>query len=441
MRMAGEPTLGQLLRGARGASSQENLAQRLGIKKQAVSAMERGQRVPSLSLLLRVHAELTSSGVAGGYEPLEWWLVAWIEAEASQKCDRAVLPGFEEAAAHLRAHLPGGRAGRGNTLLLQNFPDAFYPLTVIGGDRRESTPKSVADMFIYSGAVTDLTSLPGLLDGRKVSIRSDKLAVVLDEQTLNSQLGHSNLLILGSPAANWVARLVNHQAIFRFAIPDERRMWTEQLLRELRRADAVRLRILSQVIDILGRDRPEPNLKKLRDHLPANQIAFVDWAVATAEQLLAGHTPKQIMNEFRGGGIVDPIDRHVHGLITGEHNDFALVSLAPNPFSRTGDFVAVLVAGIHGPGTTHALRALTTEPSFFEHHPLGGVLEITMERFVDWSTRFQNAFYSWQTQRYDLSTLRQRLEDEPPRDGGIAKLLALIDRVEAPPSESELRYR
>ena len=89
------------------------------------------------------------------------------------------------------------------------------------------------------------------------------------------------------------------------------------------------------------------------------------------------------MNRFRKPGLVDPADWRIHGTVTKPHNDFGLISLAPNPFADSTDYVCIIVAGIHGPGTAQAVRALADAKNFRDH-PFGGVFEVTLDQFQDW---------------------------------------------------------
>jgi hypothetical protein len=117
------------------------------------------------------------------------------------------------------------------------------------------------------------------------------------------------------------------------------------------------------------------------------------------------------MNEFRAPGLIDLSDATLHARATRPDNDFALISLAPNPFStaKNHDYVCIMVAGIHGPGTAHALRALAEDD--FRDHPFGGIIEVEIDQFEDWPTRFQNASWRWQTKKYDSQKLLTNLKN------------------------------
>lgn len=107
-------------------------------------------------------------------------------------------------------------------------------------------------------------------------------------------------------------------------------------------------------------------------------------AADLARRVLDGSTAKAMMNKFRSLGILDLADQEQHARITYGSNDFALVTLARNPWSVDGRHRAVICGGIHGPGTALALRELLTRPERFESYPLGAVLEVKLRLDLDW---------------------------------------------------------
>ena len=86
-----------------------------------------------------------------------------------------------------------------------------------------------------------------------------------------------------------------------------------------------------------------------------------------------------------------------------------MISVARNPFAESTKYVAIMVAGIHGPGTAHALRALSVHD--FRDHPLGGVIEVRIDtKKKPWGDRIHSAWWEWQTQPYDVDKLLRNLE-------------------------------
>jgi hypothetical protein len=141
-------------------------------------------------------------------------------------------------------------------------------------------------------------------------------------------------------------------------------------------------------------------------------------ALILARRLLNGRNAKHVMNGFRKLGIIDPVSGVVQAKRTRQDNDFALISLAQNPFADTVDYVCIMVAGIHGPGTAHAVRMLAEDD--FREHPLGGIIEFELNLFKDWPTRFEQAATSrWETRRYTIQELRINFEhalEQPARE-------------------------
>jgi hypothetical protein len=88
-----------------------------------------------------------------------------------------------------------------------------------------------------------------------------------------------------------------------------------------------------------------------------------------------------------------------------------VITLAPHPFDDSGRFVAIVCAGISGPGTAHGLKALLTEQKLFAGHPFGGVIKVNLPaRENDWPGKFENAAWMWQTQPYTPETIMGRLQ-------------------------------
>jgi hypothetical protein len=258
-------------------------------------------------------------------------------------------------------------------------------------------------------SITDLTFLPRLgLDKTTTRIVSDKLFVVMEKDYLEEAFGRTNLLVIGSPAVNMAARVINDDALFRFQLPHARKFqdlmhsWvdiTDELeLSVMWRMAAEPARI--NVDHYADSGIPRSRLEKLR---------------SMVQELLGGVGAKAKMNEFRKPGLHDPADGTLQATATRSHNDFGVVSIGWNPFAQSTEFVSILVAGLHGPGTAHALRALAEDN--FREHPLGGIIEVILSPRDDWPTRFERAHWRWQTLKYDsekvLTNLTRILKDLP----------------------------
>jgi hypothetical protein len=405
------------------------------MSEQYISQIERGSRVPPLPIAIALHDVLRPE------TPLEVWLLEWLRAKVGHLPGPAQR-GAPDAVARALSELDASRRGRSNEhLSLADFPDAFLPLTVICGDRREATPQTPADIFVYSVAVTDLMFFPRLrIKDPLVTIKSDKQFLLMDEVFLKEHFGRTNLLVIGSPAVNLAARKLNHYAIFRVDYPGVVRRWEKTYLEQIdlskrdNLTNMMNLAVFWKMVQFIERrrareDSPEaapfalepedlPSFEKL---LSADEQAKFDRdklaeLADVLKTLVMEEGPAHVMNEFRKPGLVDPADRVRHGKTTRPNNDFGFISLAPNPFSdpADGSYVSVLVSGIHGPATAHALRALAEGD--FTKHPYGGVIEVTLDQFKDWPTRFQEAVWEWQTKDYTPQSLLRNLEtalDEP----------------------------
>jgi hypothetical protein len=243
-------------------------------------------------------------------------------------------------------------------------------------------------------------------------IRSDKLLVrmpfeYLEEET--PEIAERNLLVLGSPAVNWGARILNKGAIFPFRIDPDVVRQSEEMINDGRMQDeafASDFWDLAQAADENGVRLDDAELAKLND----DERQQRESAAQLARHVLGGSEAKAVMNKFRALGILDPADQENHGTFMHSANDFAVVSLARNPYSKSGRYRAVICAGIHGPGTAAALRELLTNPETFVARPLGAVLEVKLRTDLAWPDRFERARVTPQTREYSPHTVMQNIE-------------------------------
>lgn len=312
---------------------------------------------------------------------------------------------------------------------LADFPYAFEPLTIVCGDRREDPPRTKGDVFAYSVSIVDLTYLLELgLRSDSTVIKSDKLFAWMDDERLEREFGNTNLLIVGSPSVNLAARRINTHAVFQFAFDTEIKEWERQLRSTKELNDRQYLRRFWQIArnSDWARDPDAIGLESLMAGDEDDSLASRERAkkvARMAKELLKGNKAAYWMNRFRKPGFLDPVDGVVHGLYTREDNDFGLISLARNPFCKSNDYVCIFVAGIHGPGTAHALRLLGGQ-EHFESHPFGGIIEVELDLFnKDVSNRFENVHWAWQTGKYTAASLwaavNSEMCQEPPRREGL----------------------
>ena len=393
---------------------------------QQISTFEMGRNIPAINILVELYEILHGPLTGRRSDPEEFiaWLVDWTIAKSST--DAPAHSPLLSDSLRLLENLSQRRGARqappGPLRSLADFPGSD-PLTIILGDRRESRAKSVADCLIYSGSTTDATYLNLL--GHHMDhavIRSDKLLVRMPQDYLESMpaVSQSNLLIIGSPAVNWGARILNkNDAIFSFRIDDDVVARDEGLRAEDRMQDE---RFASIFGDLVRTARSVDGATMLDETQVRAQIPdedeqkLFDDAADLARKVLDGSTAKVMMNKFRSLGILDPADQEHHAQITYGSNDFALVTLARNPWCADGRYRAVICGGIHGPGTAWALRELLTHPERFASHPLGAVLEIKLRLDLDWPTRFDKATGSFQTKEYTTTSVLTHLETACDQD-------------------------
>lgn len=417
--------LGSLIKAAREAAgvrqgrrlSQEWLGEqcRPTRKYQRISQFEGGKAVPDVAGLVEIFDILHRDNETTPLDlsaTLAKWLTAWLST-TKPNGSPAFTSLFDEALSLLASQAqqrPVEPASQPLTSLAQ-FPGAD-PLTIIMGDRREQRVTSAADCLIYSGSITDAMYLPCLDSalGRAL-IRSDKLLVRMPQEYLEDEMpeiAERNLLIVGSPAVNWGARILNKGAIFPFRIDQEVVRQSELLLQDDRMQDedfASTFWSLAQNADENGVSLPPPQDSREEEQRQLEAAADL------ARQVLNGSTVKAVMNKFRTLGVLDPADQENHGTSTHTANDFAVATLARNPYSKSNRYRAVICAGIHGPGTAAALRELLENPGAFSSRQLGAVLEVKLRTDLAWPNRFERAKVSPQTKEYTPKGVLQNIEN------------------------------
>ena len=402
---------GRLVRGARlrRTWSQQQLAERVGKSKQWVAAVEVGRVLPPVDQLVGLFRALDAGG-GDAPEALAYWLVNWLQAAASARPsppEEAALVADALAVLQRDTDQPV-RTGNGRSL--DQFPGAFEPLTLVAADRRDTPPETRADLFILSGGVGDLTFLPRLRKTRsELRLRSDKLVVLGPDEMRHRELGRTNLLVVSSPAANWAARVLNSSAIFRYDIPAPARE-LDDLIRTVRDMDdGIILRLLWRLVSAAQETQEGFELPEIdASRLSAAQRERLPRAEALARELRAKGHPEQIMSQFHETGILDPVAGRRYQL-PAENFDYGMITVAPNPYATEDGFVSILVSGMHGTGTAHALDALISDPQMFADHPFGGVIQVHAQPYADWSERFLRADWEWKTPAYTPSALLERL--------------------------------
>jgi transcriptional regulator with XRE-family HTH domain len=447
-------TIAQLITDARKSTSltQEALAESLNKSTQWIGAMETGKAMPSLDLLLRVHGRLTEESATVGPD-LKLWLLAWLESklEIEQGKERDLaLDTIKEL--YRDSGRPGARKVRPWTApcTLRDFPEAFEDLVIVCGDRRESPPKTKGDLFVDSFSSADLVSLKALFERTgPLDLRSDK-AFALGHEYVRREYAHKNIIVLGSPAVNILARDINKHAVFRFSIPKSAREFLRCLDEEIPEINDPDLRVIFWDMASKWKEGPSSPIpdtmqyyedfksKGFRVH--KDQVLDLKRKVS---DLLGDHTAKEMRSLFRKPGFIDPVDARLQGFYTRQDNDFGVISLCPNPYSD-GKHFCILAAGIHAPGTDMAVRVLASND--FKDHPLGGVIEVKLNLDAAWMERLSNATFDWQTRPYSVESLVDNLRQpkthsvfERCEEKDIENLVAFVERFADGSSGSRCR--
>ncbi len=438
-------TLGERIRDARGKTSLEKLALDVGKSTQWMGEIERGSKIPTLELLLKAYDVLKPEDARDPDADLELWLLAWLKAHADKTSGAdtdAVLAAVtrmhgrskkSNKPAPTRTHLP----------TLEDFPEGFESesLIVVCGDRRESPPKSQGDLFVDSFSSADLISLKELFDRTgPLEVRSDKHFATGDTQYLEKEYGQKNLIVLGAPSVNLLARRINGHCVFRFFVHKDARDFLKYMEEEVPEIND--LELWKVFWEMASKWKGPPDYKTIdltrygdyekKFNIRKEQLAALAEKVKKA---LKDHTAREMKNLFRRPGFIDPAEATVQGFYTRD-NDFGVVSLCPNPYSADGSRLCILVAGDRAPGTVMATRMLAT--GNFEGHPLGGIIEVELNPETRWVRRIPTADYGWQTKRDEGYTIEDVLSNlrnpeahtvfDKCEPGDLASLISFIER-------------
>lgn len=259
---------------------------------------------------------------------------------------------------------------------LAGFPYMFLPLTIIVGDRREQEPKTPGDLFALSASPAELRWVLGLGLPPDTEIVSDKVFRNANKEYLLKNFGARNLLVVGSPAANHVARIANETAFFSFDVDP---------------AVHSQMKTISDDIDKIGSDRGE----------------LVNYALDP--RFREGF--RFYMNQYRKGGFIDPLYKFIRRGDTIPHDkDYGVVSICRNPYAprSSGEFVCILAAGVHLPATMHAVSLLARADDELKDRPLGGIFSVLLTE-TDWEKRMAFAKPNWSTESYGLLDMRSAL--------------------------------
>ena len=363
--------------------SQQQLAERIHKTRVVIANYETGKASPEPDIAIKLAKIL-------GEDSAEYLLLSILQRVSSVQntVDEHLLEIVNQLLKTKRAATNHSTlAGLQTHLSLMDFPNAFTPLTVVVGDKREEEPQNTGDLFVFSASTVDdrwLSSLGLPPDTEKIS---DKVLMTAenDKNWLKKHFGERHILCIGSPASNLFARIYNNSFLFRFAISRETQEKWQENVGEIRKLQT------------------EASLLKFHEDHRADL--------------------KQKMRLFKPPGFVDFNYKHLRvGMDLSQGKDFAVVSLGVNPFADPeAPYFAILAAGVHHPGTAHAVKFLA-EPANFEKHPFGGVLEVEVPsknvdpRDIFWHNKIEASKIYWHTVgedklEYTPAVLLKKLED------------------------------
>jgi len=260
-----------------------------------------------------------------------------------------------------------------------SFPEAFLPLAVVTGDKRETRETWItrADFGVYTATPADTRWLLNLDLPADTVKHVDKNFLLLPDDQLIDRFAEMNLLIIGSPAANHLARKVNSSAVFRFNYSKEAHRAIEDLINNA-----------------------------------AKECSSPTQYAAYQEQHTADLS-KRVRSLF-AGGVFDPtypdeFNVAKYSQIASQIQfDWGVLTFCANPYyelkcqreDRPNDhrYVAIMAAGVHHPGTAHAVRMLGKDirHKAFEKHPYGGVLRVELDLDLPFSSRVEHAVCRWE---------------------------------------------
>ena len=427
-------TLGALIKSLRIAQlpdqlTQTELAKKVGKTKQWLGPIEMDNAAPSLEMLMALWKELGSEESPDFGE----WLLKWLKLKIDTELggDKEALKAIYRFKAQSDLETKSKMSGS-QVLTLEDFPYGFENLMIVCGDRREMPPKRKSDLFVDAFSSCDLSSLKTLLQRTgPLDIKSDKIFVSGNEshaEYLKQTYGHNNLIVIGSPAVNLMARAINRNCVFRFSTTKEMRQFLKCWEDEFPEINDRKLRDIFWEMASTWPDSKQVEAEHYYKEAERRgfriQPGQIEELQRKVNKLLGERTARYYKNSFHRLGFIDPIANVEQAFFLMDDNDFGVVSLCPNPFAdekNAGNYFCILAAGIHGPGTDMAVRLLANASENFKNHQLGGVIEVKLDLEARWSEKFQTAGFKWQTADYTVNEALVKKLANPPRGSLLSR--------------------
>jgi hypothetical protein len=360
-----------------GRHSQKEVAEKLHVVPSVVSDWLQGNAHCPLPHLARIVDEMIDGDRTRKVDILLRLNLLRTAAETTDPTDARWTPSARELVRDALAKgaqlvkQSGAKVVRTTGRTLQDFPDSFYPLVVISGDKRETSEAriNIGDFGASSASPAESRWLLKL-GLRDVEFYGDKIFVIEGAADLKKRFGKTNLLVIGSPGSNHLARrclLSEPKPGWRRAVPIFRFNLSRHVIEEI-----------EKLLDGLAPLNAKQLVGKAGDPQTAKEMSF--WLRALFSL-----------------GIIDPteVPLWLRAVFIPAARDFGLISLARNPFADPDDpYVCILAAGFHMFGTAHAVRMLS-EHDRFKSHPFGGVIRVDMNLERPFAKRFDESTADW----------------------------------------------
>jgi len=347
-----------------------------------------------------------------------------IEQAGLSEDARKLLAELSEGARKVLSELAGlwNQTARNNTGLsgkrtLANFPDGFDgKFFVVVGDRRETSGRKMtpADFGALSGSPADLRFLDHLRLPRDFQVITDKVFVMEPFHVLREKFANATLVVVGSPASNHAARIVNRFALHRFNLTDGHDEAVEALIRDAwceGTHERPQTGTATSSHGFFTAPRSVPFFK-----------FFDSKALAAFSQTRRAEVTLQKHIAF-AGGFIDPCSRLVRGTDKYEDRDFAVITLAQNAFrdENDGQYPALFLAGYHLPGTSYTMheQVWTDRRTFFGQHPFGGILRVDLKPLARHKAQNgqEKSFYSFCERMEEFEVGWDDESEDPDKSG------------------------
>lgn len=397
----------------------------------ALREVESGRRPASLELVVALHTILKPNQSGRSDESLGLWLSSWLADSIDSKRRSGALreDSWVDARSVAERMLRSARTAttQRHGATLADGVGAFQPLGVVVGDLRAWPARTRGDLFVNSASPgMDLAFIGGVLNKLETpaEVFSDKITVASEPDYIREAL-NCNLLVVGAPSVNLMTRQINGSAPFHFNIPVDWQEWDRRVRANPDLDDPQLRRLVWVLVRKAGDSAPLDEAGLREEFVEQLDSELIRKACCLTETLLTVRGQRRsladIVQAFHAAGISDCITGQVQA--NPRHNeDYAVVSLARHPYSD--DHMAILVAGIGGYGTAHALRLLADQPEIFEERPCGAVIRVAIPEAsrIGWGELLRQTTSAGRddvTPKYKLSELLAKLTASSRADAGF----------------------